>query len=241
MCIGHGTAVASVAGGRTKGSAKGAALKIVKTTVGCSNSTSSDILIAAFDWLAVNAPRGTIINLSFGLDVGLNNCPVGGMTHIGLENAIKKAADSGKIITVAAGNDNCNTANYTPTRQSDVFVVGATDNRGLSFGPNTKASFSKTGSNVSMFVPGYQVAVLTKEGGIGVDSGTSLSAPHVAGLFAVVCQTVGTYCDSASTQEMYQAFRKTSTIGTVASNNGSNRGNNGAAITRGSSRLITQR
>ena len=57
--------VSSAAAGSTYGVAKGATLIMVKITDGC----TGDIYIAvlAFNWLAENAPAGTIVNMSYGV------------------------------------------------------------------------------------------------------------------------------------------------------------------------------
>lgn len=46
-------------------------------------------------------------------------------------------------------------------------------------------------------------------------SGTSFSAPYVAGIMAVVCSASGTDCATLDTATKYAAFKSTGTTGTV--------------------------
>jgi serine protease len=123
-CTGHGSMVSSAAAGSTYGVAKGATLIMAKITDGCTGDSYVSTSVLAFNWLAENAPAGTIVNLSYGiLDIG---CKINWHSS-SLENAIKKAHDAGIIVVVAAGNDGCNTKNHTPTNMPEAFVVGSTD------------------------------------------------------------------------------------------------------------------
>lgn len=135
---------------------------------------------------------------------------------------------------VAAGNDSCNTANYSPTRISQAFVVGATNNQLISSGKDAKASFSRTGWNISAFAPGQSVALLNYNGTSVTNNGTSFSAPYIAGIFAVACQAAGTLCDTAANATMlYDALRNTSVMGTVTNTDGT-------PLTGATSRFIVQ-
>jgi len=66
-----------------------------------------------------------------------------------------------------------------------------------------------------------------------MDQGTSFSAPYVAGIFAVVCEAVGTFCNTTPTANLYQALRDTGTLGTVTNTNGT-------PLTGATSRFISQ-
>lgn len=70
-CIGHGTQVASIAAGNTYGVAKGATVIAAKITqdslLTCLPNAATSTSILAFDWLATNAPAGSIVNWSQGL------------------------------------------------------------------------------------------------------------------------------------------------------------------------------
>lgn len=91
------------------------------------------------------------------------------------------------LIVVAAGNENYNIDNVALYPQSfdlnNILVVGATDRY------DNKASFSNYGSvNVDLFAPGEGI-YSTSAGGdktYGTESGTSLSAPFVTGVAALI-------------------------------------------------------
>jgi hypothetical protein len=74
------------------------------------------------------------------------------------------------------------------------FVVGATNNQLIFSGKDAKASFSRTGWNISAFAPGQSVTLLNYNGTSVPNNGTSFSAPYIAGIFAVACQAAGTLC-----------------------------------------------
>jgi|CXWL01.1.fsa_nt_gi hypothetical protein len=231
-CFGHGTQVASAAGGNTKGIAKGATLVIAKITVGCTINTTSSNSVASFNWLAQNEVAGTIANWSYGFnDIGCANQ----FFDTALENSIKAAHNKGIIVVVSAGNDSCNTANYSPTRISEAFVVGATNNQLIAQGKDAKASFSRTGTNISAFAPGQSVALLNYNGVSVLNNGTSFSAPYIAGIFAIACQAAGTLCNTAPTAaSLYNELRNTGVLGTVTNTNGT-------PLTGATSRFIVQR
>lgn len=228
-CLGHGTEVASIAGGSTMGVAKGATLVIAKITTGCTINFDTSAAVLAFNWLAANAPAGTIVNFSSGFSTGSCNTT---FFSPPLENAIIAAHNAGIIVVVAAGNDGCDTANYSPTNIPQAFVVGATNPYRLP-GVDAKAYFSRTGWNISTFSPGQSVQAMDQNGTSATVSGTSFSAPYVSGIFAVVCQAAGTYCNSGNTAALYSDLRNTGILGTVTNSDGT-------PLTGATSRFIRQ-
>lgn len=224
-CADHGTAVASAAAGNTHGVAKGATLVIVKMTAGCSGDSYQSTWLTAWNWLTVNAPRGTIVNKSSaprydGLVCGF------GIVEPAIETAMRAAYNAGIIMVVGAGNDGCDTGNFTPTRSSDSFVVGATQNSRLTFGQDARAIapdwVSRYGSNISAFAPGRDVQVLDYLGYSTLKSGTSYAAPYVAGLFAAACQFHAPFCSRiANAGDAYAGLRAFGAMGTVVEPNGS--------------------
>ena len=210
-CNGHGTEVASIAGGNTYGVAKGVTLIEAKLTYGCTNDVDVTSMIDVLNWLAAYAPKGTIVIPEVQLISG--SCAVS-YRYGPLEQAVIAAHDAGIIVVLPAGNDGCDTANYSPVNISQAFAVGATRAYGLP-GVDRKWSYSRVGWNISAFAPGEFVPVMNQYGSATAVSGTSFSAPYVAGIFAIACQAAGTFCDSGDTAGIYTAFRNTGTIGTV--------------------------
>ncbi|SMG64926.1 protein containing Peptidase S8 and S53, subtilisin, kexin, sedolisin domain, partial [methanotrophic bacterial endosymbiont of Bathymodiolus sp.] len=64
-------------------------------------------------------------------------------------------------------------------------------------------------------------------------SGTSFSAPYIAGIFAVACSAYPQICDTWETSLIYKALRDTGTLGTVTDVNGK-------PLVGSTSRFITQ-
>jgi serine protease len=234
--IGHGTAVASVAAGKTYGVAKGAMLKIVKISNGCTFNTQADNYVAALNYIAIYAQLGTIVNVSNYLHDSTCNTP---NIIPQIEDAIIGAYNRGIIFVTSAGNDGCDTANYTPSRIPEAFVVGATSN--VKFFEGKDALFyqsaplysSRIGWNISAFAPGQNVPALTKNGTPADISGTSMASPYIAGTFALYCEQFGN-CSTRTIASIYAGFRNTGTIGTVTKADGS-------PLLGATSRFITQR
>lgn len=213
-CNGHGANVASVAADATYGVAKGATLIIAKINSGCGRSGQTSTSVLAFDWLAVNAPRGSIVNWSNGFETVPRCQPVFSTL---LENSIRRAFNAGIVVIVAAGNDGCNTADYSPTRMTETFVVGATDSSRLSFGQDARTSFSRFGTNISAFAPGQAIAAMNFNGQAVNVSGTSFSAPYIAGVFAAACQKFAPFCSNPlnKVSDIFSEARGIGTLGTV--------------------------
>lgn len=219
-CNGHGTQVASAAAGATRGVAKKASVIAVKITTGCTGNSDTATWTLAFNWLAANAPRGTIVNLSSGLAFSSGACS-GSIVVQAVEDAIRAAYNAGIIVVVSAGNDGCNTANYTPTRIPEAFVVGATDSSRFGYAKDARAYYSRVGNNISTFSPGTNVSLMNFNGAAIVNSGTSFAAPYISGVFAVACQAGGNYCQTmANAGAAYSVVRSVGTVGTVVNPDG---------------------
>lgn len=219
-CLGHGTQVASAAAGNTYGTAKGANVIAAKITTGCTRNSTTATSTTLFNWLAANAPRGSVVNWSYALEDLSGTCS-NPRYDIALEDAIRAAHNAGIMVVVAAGNDGCNTNNYSPTRITEAFVVGATTQNRIANGQDEKWSSSRTGWNISTFAPGAAVATLNYTGVQTIVDGTSISAPYIAGLFATACQASGTVCNTAtSAAPLYQSMRNSGTFNTVVNTGG---------------------
>jgi len=125
-----------------------------------------------------------IINMSFGT---LNDTKV-------LRDAIVHAQNRGVLLVASAGNDSTSTPQY-PAAYAGVITVASTN---LS---DRKAPFSNYGSTIVVDAPGVNIISAYPEGGYAVVSGTSFSAPEVAGAVALVLRlrTTGVTTSVSST------------------------------------------
>ena len=221
-CYGHGTSVASAAAGKVYGVAKNATLLVGKISVQCSGNAAVSTMIMAFNWLASNAPRGSIVNLSF----GVSGCSA--FVDTALEKAIRAAYNSGVIVVIAAGNYGCDTANSSFTKLPEAFVVGASQNKFLyNFQKDAMAVWSSTqstnyGANVAGFAPGQDVLLMSYTGNPVASGGTSFAAPYVAGLFAAGCHATVNFCDTiVNAGVAYQALKNNAVTGSVVTSTNS--------------------
>ncbi|BEL10388.1 hypothetical protein Q0Z83_085790 [Actinoplanes sichuanensis] len=167
---GHGTFVAGVAVGSTYGVAKSADVVGVRVLDNNGSGTTAGV-IAGIDWVTANATPGrSVANLSLG----------GGASST-LDAAVRRSIAAGIPYTIAAGNSGVNAANTSPARVTEGLTVGATGNT------DAKASWSNYGSVLDLFAPGVSITSSWRTGDSATytGSGTSFSAPHVAGAVAL--------------------------------------------------------
>ncbi|KAF8932084.1 serine protease [Haplosporangium gracile] len=177
---GHGTFVAGIVGSRTFGIAKKVNLIAVKGLNREGTSTLSQIL-AALDWVikqnTSSSNHRNVVNLSLGA----------GYSKV-LNSAVDALVQSGMFIVAAAGNGNernigQNACNYSPASAPAAFTVGSTNIN------DQMSSFSNYGQCVNIYAPGERVRstwIGPTNREIYIDSGTSFSAPNVAGIAALI-------------------------------------------------------
>jgi subtilisin family serine protease len=196
-CNGHGTHVAGTVGGTTYGVAKAATLVPVRV-LGCTGSGSTSGIIAGMDWVANNAPRPSVVNMS-----------LGGGASTTLDAAVDRLVARGIPVVVAAGNENQNACNVSPARAAAAITVGSTTSS------DARSSFSNYGSCVDLFAPGSSItsAWHTSNTATNSISGTSMASPHVAGAVALYLQRN----PSASPATVASAVSAAATTGRVTS------------------------
>ncbi|HEU4547996.1 MAG TPA: S8 family serine peptidase, partial [Microlunatus sp.] len=201
-CAGHGTHVAGLIGGRTFGVAKGIALVPVRVLDCFGDGYTSDV-IAGVDWVVQHKPAGpSLINLSLG----------GGVSSQ-LDAAVSAATDAGITVVVAAGNEDADACLVSPARTPSAITVAASDRH------DQRAFFSNYGRCVDLFAPGLDItsAYATSDTATLVESGTSMAAPHVAGIVARMLQT----SPGLTPAEVTAQLRSTATTGRITDRMGS--------------------
>ena len=166
---GHGTFIAGIIGGTDYGVAKQISIVPVKV-LGDNGSGSMADVIAGIDWVTANAVRPAVANMS-----------LGGSANTALDTAVRNAIASGVSFTVAAGGSAGDAGNYSPARVTEALTIGASDRN------DCLSSSTNRGSVVDMFAPGVNINGVwhTTDTATATLSGSSLSAPHVAGAVGI--------------------------------------------------------
>ncbi|MBU4141577.1 S8 family serine peptidase, partial [Patescibacteria group bacterium] len=125
----------------------------------------SDI-IEGLDWAIANNMQ--VVNMSLGTSANIES----------FHDAVKRVNDAGIVQVAAAGNSG--KAVIYPAAYSEVIAVSAIDKT------DTIASWSSRGLEVDLAAPGVSIYSTYKGSTYKTLSGTSMAAPHVAGVAALV-------------------------------------------------------
>jgi serine protease len=215
----HGTHVAGTVAAVTNngtgvaGVAYGAKVMPVRVLGKCGGYTSdiADGIIWASGGTVSGVPNTTtpakVINMSLG---GSGAC------DSTTQAAINSARSRGTVVVVASGNDNDNANNYNPGNCAGVVNVAATNRSG------GRAYYSNYGTSIDVAAPGGAQNSANDSNGVlsthnsgsttpGSDvysylQGTSMAAPHVAGVAALIVQKKPT-----ATPDEVESILKTTT------------------------------
>lgn len=200
-CNGHGTAVASVAGGGDFGVARGARLWSVRAR-DCAANGARSRYIAAMDWVARHHVKPAVLNLSFEVwdATGLNS-------HYAVRDAAIGVKAAGVFVVAAAGNRSTDACSSAPANALPIMTVAATDPT------DTRPAFSNYGGCVDLFAPGVSVDGARHTGGYTTWTGTSFAAPIVAGIAALLLERY----PHDTPDQIHYAIRDGATTGVVRS------------------------
>ena len=170
---GHGTHVAGTIAAKNNtldvvGVAAGAYVCSVRV-LGNSGSGTWEWIVNGVNYDAAHGGNGDVANMSLG----------GSGSNTTLENAIRDAAAKGIKFVIAAGNEGVNAGTTTPARlnATNVYTISATDSK------DCMPYWSNFGNPpVDYAAPGVSIVSLKRGGGTTSMSGTSMAAPHAAGV-----------------------------------------------------------
>ena len=170
---GHGTHVAGIIGAKNNtigvlGVASGASLVALKV-LDKDGEGNLSYIIQAIAYINTVADAGDVINMSVGGESGSDI----------LDQQVRNTAARGIYFAIAAGNDNklANLSSPARVNASNVYTISAVDSL------DNFASFSNYGNDVVDFAaPGVRILSTWMNNKYAYASGTSMAAPHVAGL-----------------------------------------------------------
>lgn len=171
---GHGTHVAGIIGAKNNtfgvlGIASGASLVSLRVLDKDGEGLLSYI-VQALAYINSNASPGDVVNMSVGNDEGISST---------LDQQVRSTAARGIFIAIAAGNEKELANKYSPgrTNAENIYTVSAVDSL------DNFATFSNYGNDVVDYAaPGVRILSTFLNGRYAYMSGTSMAAPHVAGL-----------------------------------------------------------
>lgn len=169
---GHGTHVAGIIAAKNNaigvvGVAAGALVIPIKVLDKNGSGAYSGV-IEGVDYVAANGQRGDVANMS-----------LGGPPYPPLDEAVINTGKLGIQFTLAAGNESADANNSSPARADgkNIYTVSAMGEGDI------WAYFSNFGNPpVDYCAPGVSILSTYKGGWYAYMSGTSMAAPHVAGL-----------------------------------------------------------
>lgn len=172
---GHGTHIAGIIGALnndfgTLGVASGASIVALKV-LDENGEGKLSALMNALAYVKANAKAGDVVNISISFPQ---------VSEI-LEEEIQAIAAKGIYFTLAAGNEESDIDSYSPARTAgkNIYTVSAVDSL------KEFARFSNYGSGIEFAAPGVNITSTYKDGKYARLNGTSMAAPHVAGLLLI--------------------------------------------------------
>lgn len=222
----HGTHVAGIVGGRGaktpkgeifEGVATGAGLYLIKAFShtpskndcgdprGCGTFSASVLQTALEHVIEISKTMNIVaVNMSLGGGLFSMNCEYTDQKTQHYLPALKALTEKDIAIVVASGNNSNIWGISHPACLSDAFAVGSIDRDGL------PSKFSNTGIKVDVLAPGGDIYSSVPGGGYDSMRGTSMAAPYVSGIIALVREKVPR--EVVPIRTVYDAIRRTGRV-----------------------------
>ncbi len=183
---GHGTHVAGIVASNNttyRGVAPDAKLVVIKALNSSGSGWTSDV-ISGINYCTNFSEEYNISVISMSLGTGsLYDHYCDDITDLGgLSSAVNNATAKNISVVVASGNKGNTTDITAPACLSNATPVGSVNNS------NAKSSFSNYWSLPILFAPGENIYSTILTNNWEDKNGTSMSAPHVSGVFALINQ-----------------------------------------------------
>ncbi|MHB8915904.1 MAG: S8 family peptidase, partial [Thiobacillus sp.] len=187
----HGTHVAGIAAGKSgilAGAGMGPDAKIIPIQVFtryCDAAGACSLQAYTSD---IGLALDHVYQLSTTITIASVNLSLGGGSYTSacdsVAPSIKELIDTLRNVNIAtiisSGNDSAPNAISFPACISSAVSVGSTTKQ------NTVASYSNSSAQLALLAPGSSIYSSVSGGGYGTASGTSMAAPHVTGVWALM-------------------------------------------------------
>ena len=172
-CHGHGTHVAGIAAGFGYGVAKNAQVRAGRV-VDCAGNGTASMALSGMEWIIGKGVKPAVVNMSLGY---------GDVQSV--RDMAYRLFLAGYVVTAAAGNGDFagvpqDACKESPAGMRDILTVGSTTST------DAESSFSNYGICVDFLAPGSSIrsAWIGTDTSSAIRSGTSMAAPHAAGVAA---------------------------------------------------------
>lgn len=221
---GHGTHVTGIAAGggasAPAGVAPRAQIVAIKVMDGSNAFRSFTQIYRALQWIADERQDVRVINMSLGSAAlyPTSTCERSAIA-LGMEDVIARLRRRGVLITASTGNQGSKTEIALPACMQDVLGVGAVydsvgsysyygcDDPSAHFASVT--CFTNSNDAIDIVAPGAPISASRRGGGSAAYAGTSMAAPHVAGVIALMVQVGGARITAAEIEKILKSTGKT--------------------------------